>query len=81
MLSIFHLVKATTRWYWHQDNIRWIVEVYSVEGKGAYWRWCFEGGSDVTPPPLDTVGIKVIPMSDVDYMRGQVVRKGSVRIK
>ena len=38
-------------------------EVADIEGRGTYHRRLVQGGTDVTPPQLDTGGIEVRRMS------------------
>ena len=50
MVLIRRLGKTITGIIWHQVNIRLRVEVDIIEGRGAYWRRRFEGGTDLIPP-------------------------------
>ena len=50
MVSIWGLVEEITGLIRRQYNIGLIVESASVEGKGAYQRILFEGGTNLIPP-------------------------------
>ena len=56
MVLIRRLGKTITGIIWHQVKIRLRVEVAVIEGRGAYQRRRFEGGTDITPPSL-TLGV------------------------
>ena len=50
MVLIRRLGKTITGIIWHQVKIRLRVEVAVIEGRGAYQRRRFEGGTDIIPP-------------------------------
>ena len=47
MVSTQCLVTAITVWTRRQENIRWIVEVDSVKGEGAYHIRLIKEGTDI----------------------------------
>ena len=49
MVLISSFGKAINLIFWRQGNIRFRVEVDVIEGRGAYWRSQFEGGTDLIP--------------------------------
>ena len=50
IVQIWGLLKAILECNWRPKNIMLVVEVHYVEGKGAYCRRIFEGGTDLIPP-------------------------------
>ena len=62
-VSIWCLGNAIYERFRRQENIRWRFEVADIEGRGNYHRSQVEGGTDLTPPQLDTGGIDVRLMS------------------
>ena len=49
MFSIMRLCKAISGIFWRQGKIWLRVEVDDIEGKGAYRRSRFDGGTDLIP--------------------------------